>query len=271
MREIKNFGSPDAVRGTAVETISPGRFAGKIALVTGAGSGIGRATALRLAAEGAAVACIDVNAENLKSVEKDLSEAGATVAVYECDVTDETSVGSTVAAATKALGTIDVVCNVAGVGVFSHTTEQTLEGWNRMIGVNLTGTFLVCRATLPGLLEVGGSITNVVSTAGMMGQPYSAAYCASKGGVRLLTMALAVEYVDSGVRVNGIAPGMVDTPLVHEFGFPEGANFKLMDRLMTPMGACTPAEVASAIAFIASDEAGYISGAILSIDGALTT
>jgi NAD(P)-dependent dehydrogenase (short-subunit alcohol dehydrogenase family) len=271
MTPIKGFGVADAVRGTAVETISPGRFEGKVALVTGAGSGIGRATALRLAAEGATVACLEVNAENLKTVEKDLVESGATCRGYECDVTNERSVEDAVADATKSLGTINVVCNVAGIGVFSHTTEQSLDGWNRMIGVNLTGTFLVCRATLPGLLEVGGSITNVVSTAGMMGQPYSAAYCASKGGVRLLTMALAVEYVDRGVRVNGVAPGMVDTPLVHEFGFPEGANPKQLDRLMSPMGACTPAEVASAIVFIASDEAGYISGAILSVDGALTT
>jgi NAD(P)-dependent dehydrogenase (short-subunit alcohol dehydrogenase family) len=274
MSPIKRFGAPDAARGTTAEYLSPGRFAGKVALVTGAGSGIGRATALRLAAEGAAVACLDVDAENLAEVVAAVNDSPApagSAAAYRCDVTDERSIADTVTRATDELGAITVVCNVAGTGGFSHTTEQSIEGWNKMIGVNLTGTFLVCRATLPSLLEHGGSITNVVSTAGMMGQPYSAAYCASKGGVRLLTMALAVEYIDRGVRVNGVAPGGVDTPLVHAFGFPEGANPKHLDRLMTPMGYCTPAEIASAIAFIASDEAGYISGAILSVDGALTT
>jgi NAD(P)-dependent dehydrogenase (short-subunit alcohol dehydrogenase family) len=169
------------------------------------------------------------------------------------------------------LGAPNVVCNVAGIGGFAHSTEQSLEGWNRIIAVNLTGTFLVCRATLPHLLVSGGSITNVISTAGVMGQPFSAAYCASKGGAAMLTRALAVEYLESDVRVNGVAPGGVDTPLVHDFGFPEGASFKAFERIMTPKGYCTPAEIASAIAFIASDEAAYATGAILSIDGGLST
>ena len=137
-----------------------------------------------------------------------------------------------------------------------------------MIAVNLTGTFLVCRAVIPSLLETAGVITNVVSTAGVIGQPYSAAYCASKGGVALLTKALAVEYMGRGIRVNGVAPGGVDTPIIWNFMPPEGADPKLIDRIMTPMGFCSPAEVAGAMAFLSSDEAAYISGAILSIDGA---
>jgi NAD(P)-dependent dehydrogenase (short-subunit alcohol dehydrogenase family) len=279
MSPIKNLGGPDRDRGTAAEHLSPGRFAGKSAIVTGAGSGIGRATARRLVAEGARVACLDIAEEPLAEVVAGIADTsagapdwappGSAVAVV-CDVTDESSVEAAVARATAEHGTVDVVCNVAGIGRFSHTTEQSLEGWNRIIAVNLTGTFLVTRATLPGLLEHGGSITNVVSTAGVMGQAYAAAYAASKGGVAMMIKALAVEYVDRGVRVNGVAPGGVDTPLVWEFGFPEGADPKQIERMMTPMGYCTPAEVAGAIAYLASDEAAYVSGAILSFDGALS-
>lgn len=279
MRPPRRLGRPDPKRGTEHEYVTPGRFAGATALVTGAGSGIGRATARRLAAEGAAVACLDIAEASLAEVVAEIAESTALAPEWapggrglavRCDVTDEESVAEAVGCATESLGPVSVVCNVAGIGRFAHTVEQTLEGWDQMLAVNLTGTFLVTRATLPTLLEHGGSITNVVSTAGVMGQAYAAAYAASKGGVAMLTKALAVEYVDKGVRVNGVAPGGVDTPLVWEFGFPEGSDPKQIERMMTPMGFCSPAEVAAAIAFLASEEAGYISGAILSVDGALS-
>ena len=278
-RARRDMGAPDPERGTAVEFLSPGRFAGQVTLVTGAGSGIGRATARRLAAEGAVVACLDIAEEAVAAVVAEIAAAGASAPEWapagrglaiRCDVTDEGSVAGAVERAVEELGPISAVCNVAGIGRFAHTVDQTLEGWNQILAVNLTGTFLVTRATLPVLLEHGGSITNVVSTAGVMGQAYAAAYSASKGGVGMMIKALAVEYVDRGVRINGVAPGGVDTPLVWEFGFPEGADPKQMERMMTPMGFCTPSEVASAIAFLASDEAGYISGSILSVDGALS-
>ena len=112
-----------------------------------------------------------------------------------CDVTDEDGVAAAVAQADAELGPITNLCNIAGIGGFAHTPEQSLSGWDKIIAVNLTGTFLMCRAVLPGMLEHGGAIVNTVSTAGIIGQPYSAAYCASKGGVRLLTKALAVEYM----------------------------------------------------------------------------
>ncbi|HLN16604.1 MAG TPA: SDR family NAD(P)-dependent oxidoreductase [Acidimicrobiales bacterium] len=273
MSPLAQPGAPDHERGTEPEYVTPGRFTAKTALVTGAGSGIGRATARRLAAEGAAVGCLDVAEDHLATVVDEINDAGGPgrAVGYRCDVTDEDSVGGTVARAADELGPATVVCNVAGVGGFAHATEQSLEGWNRTIAVNLTGTFLVCRAALPTLLELGGSITNVVSTAGLIGQPYSAAYCASKGGVALLTRALAVEYLGKGVRVNGVAPGGVDTPMLWGFGIPEGIEAKALKRIMTPMGYCTPAEVASAIAYLASDEAGYVSGAILSVDGGVST
>jgi NAD(P)-dependent dehydrogenase (short-subunit alcohol dehydrogenase family) len=112
---------------------------------------------------------------------------------------------------------------------------------------------------------------NTVSTAGVIGQPYSAAYCASKGGVKMLTKALAVEYMARGIRVNGVAPGGVDTPIIHNFGPPADADFKLIERLMTPMGFAHPHEIAGAFAYLGSREAAYVTGAIFSIDGAITT
>jgi NAD(P)-dependent dehydrogenase (short-subunit alcohol dehydrogenase family) len=248
-----------------------------VAVVTGSGSGIGRATARRLAAEGAAVACLDVTTDAIEAVAAEINtesaEAGGRAVALRCDVTDEDGVAAAVAQAAEELGPITNLCNIAGVGGFAHTPEQSLSGWDKIIAVNLTGTFLMCRAVLPGMLELehGGAIVNTISTAGMKGQPYSAAYCASKGGARLLTMALAVEYMAKGVRVNGVAPGGVDTPIIHNFGPPADADWKLIERLMSPIGFAYPHEVAGAFAYLGSSEADYITGAILSIDGAITT
>ena len=200
------------------------------------------------------------------------AEAGGRAIAVRCDVTRRGRRRLLrLPAAGDELGPITNLCNIAGIGGFAHTPEQSLSGWDKIIAVNLTGTFLMCRAVLPGMLEHGGAIVNTVSTAGIIGQPYSAAYCASKGGVKLLTKALAVEYMARGVRVNGVAPGGVDTPIIHNFGPPEDADFKLIERLMTPIGFAYPHEIAGAFAYLGSHEADYITGAILSIDGAITT
>ena len=273
MSPTTRVGEADPNRGTAPVVFTAGRYDGKVALVTGAGSGIGRATARRLAAEGAAVACLDVAEDAVSFVADEINAdgvAGHAIAL-RLDVTNEDMVAAVVAEATAALGPVTNLCNIAGIGGFAHTTDQSYEGWKKILSVNLDGTFLMCRAVLPTMLERGGAIVNTVSTAGIIGQPYSAAYCASKGGVKMLTKALAVEYMARGVRVCGVAPGGVDTPIIHNFGPPDDADFKLIERLMTPVGFAYPHEIAGAFAYLGSEEAAYISGAILSIDGAITT
>jgi NAD(P)-dependent dehydrogenase (short-subunit alcohol dehydrogenase family) len=244
-----------------------GRFEGKVALVTGAGSGLGQATARRLAEEGASVACLDIDADAAKATAAGIGDGATPV---RCDVTDETSVREAVAEAVAQLGPPQVVCNVAGIGGSAHTHEETLERWSRILAVNLTGTFLVCRETLPHLLEGGGVIINIASTAGLIAQPYQAAYCASKGGVVQLTRSLADEYIERGIRVVAIAPGGMDTPLLGHFAAPEGAKLKKWNKLTSPMGFAQPDDVANAVVFAASDEARFVTGAIIAVDGGIT-
>jgi len=247
------------------------RLSEKVAIVTGAASGIGRAVALRFAAEGATVGCFDIAEDGAAKTAAAIGEAGGTATAFGCDVSNESAVGDAVSAAVNALGSPNLLCNVAGIGKFAHSEELDLAEWNRILAVNLTGTFLMCRAVLPNLLEHGGAIINTASTAGLAAQPYSAAYCASKGGVALLTRSLAWEYVKRGVRVNAVAPGGIETPIMASFGMPERVEPELMGKITSPMGFGQPEDVAALFAYLASDEARYVTGSIMTIDGGMTS
>jgi NAD(P)-dependent dehydrogenase (short-subunit alcohol dehydrogenase family) len=246
----------------------PLRFAGRVAIVTGGGSGLGQATAVRLAAEGAHVAVLDIRLETALATVARITEAGGRALGREVDVSRADSVHAAVADVSATVGRPQVLVNCAGVGQFDLSEAVSIETWNRTIGVNLTGTFLMCQAVVPHLLEGGGSIVNIASNSGLQGIPYAAAYAASKGGVILLTRSLASEYSGRGVRVNAVAPGGITTPLLENFTFPEGA-----DRTRMPRGSrvphAHPDEIASLVAYIASDEARFMIGSVVSMDGGL--
>lgn len=242
---------------------------GKVAIVTGAASGIGQATAIELAGRGARVVCGDVNEEGLAETLATITSAGGTAVSARCDVTSDEDVSAFVALAVSEYGELNVAVNVAGIGGFRHTHETDMAHWSRFIDINLSGTFRVILAALPHLLEKkGNAIINVASQAAMKAHPYAAAYCASKGGVLMLSKALALEYGAKGLRVNSVCPGGIKTPILSDFApLPDGDNSLLM-RLLPPMQRFgRPYEVAKLIAYLASDDARYITGDSIVIDG----
>jgi len=246
------------------------RFAGKVAFVTGAASGIGRATSLRLASEGACVFATDVNDAALAETVAAIDAGGGEAAAQRLDVADPRACRNAIAAAALRFGQLDVLCNVAGIMGFAHATEISEPEWQRMLAVNLSGVFFLCQAAIPHLLETRGVIVNMASAAGVKGQAYTLPYSVTKAGVISLTKCLAVEYAKRGLRVVALAPGGVKTALTANVKFPEGFDPALIQKLMPLMDLATPDEIAAAVAYLASPEARYINGAVLSIDGAQT-
>jgi NAD(P)-dependent dehydrogenase (short-subunit alcohol dehydrogenase family) len=242
----------------------PSRFTGKVALVSGAARGIGRAVGLRLAQEGATIHAVDVR--DLGESQIAIASGGGRCTTGTVDVTDPEQCAAAVASALDAHGRIDVLANDAGIGQLGRIEDLTPDEWRRVLSVDLDGVFYMSRAALTALVEAKGNIVNLASVAGLVGQPYTAAYCAAKGGVVLLTKSMAAELWDRGVRVNCICPGGVATELASGFDFTD-LDRSLMRRSFLKMGeVMSVEEVASAVAYVASDEARSMTGAALSID-----
>ena len=242
------------------------RFSGTNVLLTGAASGIGRATAARLLCEGAALFAVDRDTAGLDELVRSSPGVPGRVVTATVDVTDEPAVESVVAAAAEALGGIDVLVNVAGVHRTTPVDQLRAADLRELFEVNCVGTALFCREALRHLPDGHGVIVNVASSAATHGNPYMSAYSASKGAVLALSLSLAAELVGRGIRVVPVSPGQVATPLT-EATLPEGLDLRYYARIRSPLGVADPEQVAGAIAFAASRDASYLTGAELRVDG----
>lgn len=255
------------------------RLEGQRILVTGAASGIGQATALRLLDEGAVVVAADVAADGLEKTRMQAAGSAERLTTLEMNVGDEESVVDGVRSAVKTLGGLDAVVNAAGILRAVHTHDMSLELWNQIIAVNLTGTFLVVREALPALLDNKRSaIVNFSSTSATFAHPYMAAYAASKGGIQSFTHALALEYARQGLRAVCVAPGSIKSGITDATGgyLPKDSDWSLFGRLMPVLptsveasgaGMADPSAVAGVVAMLVSDDGAFISGTEIRIDG----
>jgi 2-keto-3-deoxy-L-fuconate dehydrogenase len=241
--------------------VAADRFTGKRALVTGAGSGIGEAVARGLHAEGADVLLADLRGDAAEAIASELGERATSVAL---DVRDEDAIRNVT-------GDVDVLANVAGIGSTTSAPETSLDVWEDVFAVNSRGTFLCCKHAIPAMVaRGGGSIVNMASVAGLVGLRNRAAYCASKGAVIALTRALAVDHVADGVRVNAVCPGTVDSPWVRRLVEEVEESLDAL-RARQPMGRLGGVdEIATAVLYLASDEAAFVTGTAFVIDGGLT-
>lgn len=248
------------------------KLAGRTALVTGAAGGIGSAIVASLAAEGAAVAVGDVNVEAAKqTADRIATEGGAKVMAIALDVSSSAAVGEAAREVETRLGPIDILVNNAGIDKIQPFIQSTEETWDRLIAVNLKGTILCSRAVLDGMIERGyGRIINIASDAGKVGSSGETVYSATKGGVMAFTKSLAREMASKGITVNAVCPGPTNTPLLAQVA---EANPKLHEALVRAIPLrriADPADVAPMVAFLASDDAGYITGQTYSVSGGLT-
>lgn len=247
------------------------RLEGRRAVVTGAASGIGRAIAERYAAEGARVLVADLDGEAGEAV---AAELGGSALSQAADVARAEQVEALVSRAVTEWGGLDAWVNNAGIGVAATTPETSEEDWDRLMAVNLKGTFLGMKYAIPAIRDSGGgAVVNISSVAALVGVPDRAAYCAAKGGILALTRAAAIDHVAEGVRINAICPGTVDTPWVRRIteSYPDPEAARAAMRARQPHGRLVTAEeIAAMAAYLASDEAGSVIGAAMVVDGGMT-
>jgi NAD(P)-dependent dehydrogenase (short-subunit alcohol dehydrogenase family) len=242
---------------------------GKIAVVTGAASGLGRAVAIGLAAAGADLCLVDVNAEGLNETRELLPEGGETL-VHAADLSDPAQCKAPIEAAFEKFGRLDALCNVAGLIYLANTPEMPWEQWQRTIAVNLTAPFLLSQAAIPHLLATDGAIVNCASTAAFIGEAYAAAYCASKAGLVQMTKAMAMEYQKQPIRINAVAPGGMVTNIAVNFRPPEGCDFELLKRFSGMRGTVEVDDVAAMVCMLASPAGRGFHGSCLTIDAGIT-
>ncbi|MBD0861749.1 SDR family oxidoreductase [Gordonia sp. zg691] len=259
------------------------RFDGRRVLVTGAASGIGKATVLRLLSEGATVVGADVSADGLAATAQVAADVAGPdrLVTHVIDIGDEAAVRDGVAFATDHLGGLDVLVNAAGILRSGHTEQVTLQEWDQIIRVNLTGTFLMIRESLPALIESGrGVIVNFSSTSASFAHPYMAAYAASKGGVQSMTHTIALEFAEYGLRAVSVAPGSISSGMTAAPGLPEDSDVSLFAKMQPVVrvepsesddvripGMAGPDRVAGVVAMLASDDGAFISGTEVRVDG----
>lgn len=249
---------------------TPSSMEGKVALVTGAAAGLGRATALRLARSGAGICVVDINAIGLEETAAEVRALGSEALVHATDLADPDNCRAAVDTAVKHFGRLDALCNVAGMMIACHAEEMSDAQWEKIMAVNLGAPFRLFQAAIPHLLEAQGAVVNVTSCAAKIGQAYLAAYCATKGGLDQLTRALAMEYMDKPVRINAVAPGGMDTNVFKTFWDLKDGDPKKIERYSSTRGYVELEEVADMVAFLASDAASGYHGASIAIDNGIT-
>jgi NAD(P)-dependent dehydrogenase (short-subunit alcohol dehydrogenase family) len=250
------------------------RLQGKVAIVTGAGGGIGRGIALRFAAEGAQVGVLDIHPAKVGDVVGEIRDAGGQAIPLACDVSNEAAVEAAVSGINRQFGNVNVLVNNAAVMPGGRIHEVSPEDFDRCVSVNLRGAYLMSRAVIPGMIEArSGSIIHMASVTGTLGLPGIAAYSMTKGGLAALARAMSTDYAPLGIRVNAVSPGTIDSPMLHNFVAAQSNPQKIRQEFddMHPIGRVgTIEEVASVFVFLASDEASFITGANYAVDGGLS-